>query len=172
MARLQDFQDVNATSSDKLLIVQVAGQGLSTLANIASKIFSWKSSSDLPFTAGSNTSTKDAIDGKAEKSALTWTLAGEATGTNEVAMPSDWNEAQVYGMFGGNANYGFCAHIIKAHLGANPTKFIQGGADKEGGTDHHIAIWHCGSNNKIGLELWRYNNTSYISTAKIIVYYR
>ena len=117
-------------------------------------------------------STAGAIASKADKTALTWTSAGDATGSTEIALPNDWNEAQVYGAFGGNANYGFCAHIIKAHLGSNPTKFIQGGADKDSGTDHHMIIWHCGSNNKIGLEVWRYNNTDYLSTSKIIVYYR
>ena len=109
---------------------------------------------------------------KADKSALTWTLLGETTGTAEQMLPSDWNELQVYGMFGGNAQYGFVAHAIKAHWGSNPARYIQGGADKDSGTDHHIAVWHIGSNAKIGLDFWRYNNTDYTSTSKLIVYYR
>lgn len=108
---------------------------------------------------------------KADKSALTWTLLGETTGTAEQNLPTTWNEIQVYGMFGGNAQYGFVAHTIYAHIGSNPSRYIQGGADKEGGTDHHIAIWHIESG-KIGLNFWRYNNTDYTSTAKLIVYYR
>lgn len=108
---------------------------------------------------------------KAEKSALTWTLLGETTGTAEQNLPATWNELQVYGMFGGNAQYGFVAHTISAHIGSNPSRYIQGGADKEAGTDHHIAIWHI-ENGKIGLNFWRYNNTDYTSTAKLIVYYR
>ena len=109
---------------------------------------------------------------KADKTALTWTLLGETTGTAEQMLPSTWNEIQVYGMFGGNAQYGFTAHAIKAHWGANPAKYIEGGADKDSGTDHHIAVWHIGSNAKIGLDFWRYNNTDYTSTSKLIVYYR
>ena len=109
--------------------------------------------------------------GKADKTALTWTLLGETTGTAEQNLPATWNELQVYGMFGGNAQYGFVAHTIYAHIGSNPSRYIQGGADKEGGTDHHIAIWHIESG-KIGLNFWRYNNTDYTSTAKLIVYYR
>ena len=109
---------------------------------------------------------------KADKSALTWTLLGETTGTAEQMLPSDWNELQIYGMFGGNAQYGFTAHAIKAHWGSNPARYIEGGADKDSGTDHHIAIWHIGSNAKIGLDFWRYNNNDYTSTSKLIVYYR
>ena len=109
---------------------------------------------------------------KADKTALTWTLLGETTGTAEQMLPSTWNELQVYGMFGGNAQYGFTAHAIKAHWGSNPAKYIEGGADKDSGTDYHIAVWHIGSNAKIGLDFWRYNNTDYTSTSKLIVYYR
>ena len=114
---------------------------------------------------------KEVVSDKADKSALTWTLLGETTGTAEQNLPATWNEIQVYGMFGGNAQYGFVAHTIYAHIGSNPSRYIQGGADKEGGTDHHIAIWHIESG-KIGLNFWRYNNTDYTSTAKLIVYYR
>lgn len=130
----------------------------------------------LPMSASDSTKVSEAIDevndNKADKSALTWTLLGETTGTAEQMLPSDWNELQIYGMFGGNAQYGFTAHAIKAHWGSNPARYIEGGADKDSGTDHHIAVWHIGSNAKIGLDFWRYNNTDYTPTSKLIVYYR
>ena len=121
---------------------------------------------------GNKSDITDLQTDKADKSALTWTLLGETTGTAEQMLPSTWNEIQVYGMFGGNAQYGFVAHAIKAHWGSNPAKYIEGGADKDSGNDHHIAIWHIGANAKIGLDFWRYNNTDYTSTSKLIVYYR
>ena len=129
---------------------------------------------NLPHYTGTPTAGTTAyeIASKADKSSLTWTLLGDTTGTAEQNLPATWNELQVYGMFGGNAQYGFVAHAIKAHWGSNPARYIQGGADKDSGTDHHIAVWHIGSNAKIGLDFWRYNNTDYTSTSKLIVYYR
>ena len=74
MARLQDFQSVTPQGTDNLLIVQAAGQGLATIANIASKIFGLKTAADLKLNSSSGSpTTAAAIDGKANKAT---TLAG------------------------------------------------------------------------------------------------
>ena len=46
MARLQDFQTVTPTSSDKLLVVQSQGQGLATIEDMAQKMFNATSLKD------------------------------------------------------------------------------------------------------------------------------
>lgn len=63
MARLQDFQTVTPQDTDKLLIVQAAGQGLATIANIASKIFGLKTAADLKLNSSSGAPTTEAAIG-------------------------------------------------------------------------------------------------------------
>lgn len=74
MARLQDFQSVTPQDTDKLLIVQATGQGLATIANIASKIFGLKTAADLKLNSSSGApTTENAINNASSDSSISFT---------------------------------------------------------------------------------------------------
>ena len=75
--------------------------------------------------------------------------AGTLTGSETLTLPTGWNEA--------------------LHGGTNPYRFINGCGQT---SDNHQAIWTLGGYNKVGLQMWKYNGTDYISTSSLLVYYR
>ena len=121
-------------------------------------------SSDIEYSSG--VTVKQAIDSKQNK---TWTLLGTLTGSETLTLPTGWNEALIVGRFGGNAQYGFTSYIIALHGGTNPYRFINGCGQT---SDNHQAIWSLGGDNKVGLQMWKYNGTDYTSTSSLLVYYR
>ena len=103
------------------------------------------------------------------KQGATWTLLGTLTGSESLTLPTGWNEALIVGRFGGNAQYGFTSYIIALHGGTNPYRFINGCGQS---SDNHQIIYNLGGDNKVYLQLWKYNGTDYTSTSSLIVYYR
>ena len=120
----------------------------------------------LPISSSDPMNTKDYIDTKQNK---TWTLLGTLTGSESLTLPTGWNEALIVGRFGGNAQYGFTSYIIALHGGTNPYIFINGCGQT---SDNHQVIYNLGGDNKVYLQMWKYNGTDYTSTSSLIVYYR
>lgn len=92
-----------------------------------------------------------------------------ATAGNAITLPSTWNELRFNARFGANATYGFSGTIYKANMNTATERYLY---SYYGGTnDYHSMIIEA-SDTGINIFQWKYNNTDYLSSSKLLIKYR
>lgn len=144
MARLQDFSDVTpSSSSDKLLIVQSAGQGLATLDTAGQQIANNTSVSQLNTTRKTLVGAVNEVDGRTKPTTVTPTFNSSQS---NYSIP--FNNTKVYKI--GNVVYFNSTIQANTPYGSNPGQDVYSGLPKPYANDSlHMGFcaWNVTSNN-------------------------